>query len=65
METEQPYNFMNLFNNKLDIKLYIAGQNLLLYSNYNGSDPEIQQGIDYAEYPKPRVFLIGLTATIL
>lgn len=59
------YNFRNLLNKKLDIKLYFAGQNLFVISNYEGPDPEVQGGIDYAEYPRPRIFIIGLIANIL
>jgi TonB-dependent starch-binding outer membrane protein SusC len=48
----------------------IAGQNLLLVTDYTGLDPEVNvdknlngipsRGFDYVGYPKPRTFTLGL-----
>jgi iron complex outermembrane receptor protein len=48
----------------------ITGQNLFLITNYSGLDPEVNvdkqingvpsRGFDYAGYPKPRTFTLGL-----
>jgi TonB-dependent starch-binding outer membrane protein SusC len=50
--------------------LNISGQNLLLITNYSGLDPEVNidkqlnnlptRGFDYASYPRPMTFNIGL-----
>ncbi|MFT6808811.1 MAG: TonB-linked SusC/RagA family outer membrane protein [Saprospiraceae bacterium] len=56
-----------------NIRLSITGQNLLLFTNYSGYDPEINTGssvgdiqtfgIDYFSYPRGRTFLFGLDVT--
>jgi iron complex outermembrane receptor protein len=48
----------------------ISGQNLALFTNYSGLDPEVNvnkglngspsRGFDYAGYPKARTFTLGL-----
>jgi iron complex outermembrane receptor protein len=53
-----------------NIRLSITGQNLLLFTNYSGFDPEFNTGssigdiqtfgIDYFSYPRGRTFLFGL-----
>jgi iron complex outermembrane receptor protein len=59
------------------LRFYLNGQNLFLITSYTGLDPEISSspassdllsglptaGIDYAAYPRPRVFTIGLNAS--
>lgn len=59
------------------LKFYLNGQNLFLITNYSGLDPEVSSspasfnllnglptaGIDYAAYPRPRTFTLGLNAT--
>lgn len=59
------------------LRLSFNAQNVFLITNYSGLDPEISSnpasfqllndlptaGIDYAAYPRPRTFLLGLTAT--
>jgi len=58
------------------LRFYATGQNLFVISDYNGLDPEVSSspasfnllnglptaGIDYAAYPRPRVWTIGLVA---
>ena len=56
-----------------NIRLSITGQNLLLFTNYTGFDPEINTGssvgdiqtfgIDYFSYPRGRTFLFSLDVT--
>ncbi|MBC6992851.1 TonB-dependent receptor [Neolewinella lacunae] len=57
-----------------NIRVYLTGQNLLLFTNYSGYDPEINTGssigdiqtfgIDYFSYPRGRTFLVGLDVTL-
>ncbi|GAA4271230.1 TonB-dependent receptor [Aquimarina gracilis] len=50
------------------VRIYISGQNLLTFTDYDGVDPEIGEnfinssldiGIDRGFYPQPRQFLLG------
>lgn len=57
-----------------NIRLFITGQNLLLFTNYSGLDPEVDTdkaidgipsaGIDYTSYPRARTFTFGLSVTL-
>ena len=49
-----------------DARLYLAGDNLLLFSPYSGYDPEVfidaglaSRGVDYLSYPRARTFTTG------
>lgn len=52
------------------LSAYASGQNLALWTNYSGLDPEVNvdhniggvpsRGFDYAAYPKSRTFTIGI-----
>lgn len=45
------------------IRVYVTGNNLLTFTDYNGYDPEIGgdvMGIDKGFYPQPRTILFGL-----
>jgi len=58
-------------------RLYLNGQNLLLFTKYSGLDPEVSTnpgsddllnrlptaGIDYTSYPRPRTITFGINAT--
>lgn len=51
-------------------RVYASGQNLFVITKYNGFDPEVNVnksiddvpsfGIDYAAYPRPRIFTLGV-----
>ena len=55
-------------------RIYIAGQNLLTFSNYSGYDPEVgssratggsgvqTSGVDYGRYPMAKMVTFGFTA---
>lgn len=50
-----------------DSRIYVAGDNLLLFTPYSGYDPEVfvdnglaVRGIDYLIYPRARTFTAGL-----
>lgn len=52
------------------LRVYATGQNLLLFTGYDGFDPQVNQnksidevpsfGIDYASYPRARIFNFGV-----
>jgi hypothetical protein len=54
-------------------RIYVAGKNLLLFTNYSGFDPEVNTdkslngvpsaGIDYLSYPRSKAFALGLNVT--
>lgn len=60
-------------SNKLgmsNLRLYVAGQNLLTFTKYSGLDPEVStdaseliQGVDYAVMPQPRIWMGGVNIT--
>ncbi|WP_395045222.1 SusC/RagA family TonB-linked outer membrane protein [Flavobacterium sp.] len=54
------YNFKNFMSSKTNVKISFAGQNLLLFTNYKGIDPEVQNGIDSNLYPRPKIYTLGL-----
>jgi len=44
----------------VDIRMYGAVQNVAVFTNYSGLDPEMYRGIDNNFYPRPRTFVFGL-----
>jgi iron complex outermembrane receptor protein len=54
------------------LRLYINGQNLLLFTNYSGQDPEVNKdksvggvpslGMDYSTYPRAKTITFGIRA---
>jgi hypothetical protein len=55
-----------------NFKIYVSAQNLLTVTNYSGYDPEVgnrtpnsslTNGIDYAVYPQPKSYNIGIQAS--
>lgn len=53
------------------LRVYATGNNLFLWTNYTGFDPEVDTrrttpltpGVDYSAYPKTRSFSMGLNVT--
>jgi len=54
------------------VRLYVTGYNLLVFTKYSGSDPEVDTsskrnamtpGVDYASYPKSRTIVGGINVT--
>ncbi len=54
-----------------NIRLYVTGYNLFVFTKYSGADPEVDSatstpltpGVDYASYPKSRSFVGGVNLT--
>ena len=44
----------------MNVRLYGAVQNVAVFTDYDGLDPEIFRGIDNNFYPRPRTFVFGL-----
>ena len=47
-------------------RVYLSGDNLLLFTPYKGYDPEVfvaaglaSRGVDYVTYPRPRTVTLG------
>jgi TonB-dependent starch-binding outer membrane protein SusC len=57
------YNFKD-FTSVANIRASFTVQNLLTITKYTGLDPEIFDGIDNNIYPRPRIFMLGLTVTL-
>jgi TonB-linked SusC/RagA family outer membrane protein len=55
-----------------NFRIYVSAQNILTFTKYTGYDPEVgnrapgssslTNGIDYAVYPQPKVYQIGINA---
>ncbi|HPE55536.1 MAG TPA: TonB-dependent receptor plug domain-containing protein [Bacteroidales bacterium] len=58
------YNFGELMKTNLKLKVYVAAHNLFVISNYSGADPELQGGVDYGLYLRPRKILFGIVLDI-
>ncbi len=55
------HTFTNLNNDKMSLRLYGTVQNVFVISDYEGLDPEVSGGIDNNIYPRPRIFMMGLS----
>ena len=62
---------INVKDSKSKLRLYLTGQNLAVFTNYSGVDPEVNYsgldnpGIDrFNNYPRPRTITFGLNFTL-
>jgi iron complex outermembrane receptor protein len=55
------YSFNHIFNGLQNARLYFTVQNPFIYTKYKGLDPEFNGGIDNNIYPRPRMFLLGMS----
>jgi len=53
------YNFDNFIGDFT--RAYITVQNPFVLTNYDGIDPETDNGIDNNIYPRPRTFVFGIS----
>ncbi|WP_192346115.1 TonB-dependent receptor [Algoriphagus sp. Y33] len=68
------YNFLPQTLEKINVarmRAYLSVQNFFLSTKYDGYDPEVStsgaafdQGVDLYAYPKPRVFMLGVSITL-
>ncbi len=47
-------------HNKLHLQVNAICQNVFTVTKYSGLDPEIYGGLDYALYPRPRIYTLGV-----
>ncbi len=55
------YNFNDLIG--YNTNMFFTIQNPMVFTKYEGLDPETDNGIDNNLYPRPRTFVFGLSAT--
>lgn len=59
------YNFKKILKNSfgldLNARLYGTVQNVFVITDYSGLDPEVNDGIDNDIYPRPRIYMFGLS----
>lgn len=55
------YNIYRIFGRKTKTRFYAVMQNVATFTRYKGIDPEVIQGIDYYNYPRPMNMIYGLT----
>lgn len=58
------YTFDNVFKTKANLTLNGTVQNAFVLTKYKGIDPELGSGIDNNFYPRPRIFVLGLTLSL-
>jgi TonB-linked SusC/RagA family outer membrane protein len=58
------YNFGKVFKNTGDLKASANVQNVFIITKYQGVDPEITNGVDNNNYPRPRTFVLGLNLSL-
>jgi TonB-dependent starch-binding outer membrane protein SusC len=54
------------------LRVYVTGNNLAVFTNYSGYDPEVSTrrtslvtpGVDYSAYPRSRSFIFGVNLTL-
>lgn len=57
------YSFSDLFADKLKARVSLTVQNAFIITDYEGTDPEVDGGIDNNIYPRSRSFLFGVNLT--
>lgn len=57
------YNFgkLKVFDNKVGLNATLVINNVFVFTNYSGLDPEIGGGIDNNIYPRPRMYSLNLS----
>ncbi len=61
------FNLPARFGGERGTRVYVSGDNVLLFSDYSGYDPEVfvatglaSRGVDYLTYPRARTFTVGV-----
>lgn len=54
------YNFNDIIDGNMDLRLSASVNNAFVITNYDGVDPEVYGGIDNSVYPRSRVWVFGV-----
>jgi hypothetical protein len=54
------YSIGRILDGKANLRLNASVQNVFVFSEYDGLDPEISGGIDNSIYPRPRMYALGI-----
>lgn len=54
------YKLNNVFGKNANMRVYTSVNNVFVITDYDGIDPEIENGIDNNVYPRPRTFMLGV-----
>ncbi|TLX75339.1 TonB-dependent receptor [Labilibacter sediminis] len=57
------HNLSEFLGTKLNMRVYGSVNNVFVITDYEGVDPEVDNGIDNNIYPRPRTYLLGVTVT--
>lgn len=57
------YNFQNLLQDSLNLRLFLGVQNPFVITKYKGLDPEVFDGVDGNIYPRATTWSLGVVAT--
>jgi iron complex outermembrane receptor protein len=55
------YSFPKLFGQKLGGRISFTAQNIATITHFSGSDPEVSSGIANNAWPRPRIYVLGLS----
>jgi TonB-linked SusC/RagA family outer membrane protein len=58
------YDFGKVIKNAGSLRANFSVQNVFVITKYTGIDPEVSSGIDNNNYPRPRIFSLGLNLNI-
>jgi TonB-linked SusC/RagA family outer membrane protein len=58
------YKFTNLFKDNTSLRISFSVLNAFTITKYKGLDPEIYSGLDNNFFPRPRVYMLGLSLDI-
>lgn len=54
------YDFGKVYHSRVNLRVNAVVQNVFVITNYKGLDPEISNGIDRNNYPRPRTYTLGI-----
>jgi TonB-dependent starch-binding outer membrane protein SusC len=57
------YNFGNIYKDRVALNVGFVVNNVFVWSDYKGIDPEITNGVDKNIYPRPRIYSLTFNMT--
>lgn len=55
------YTFPQFINQTGNLRIFATVQNVFVLTQYDGVDPEIEEGIDNTLYPRPTTYMVGVS----